>query len=218
MSPERRQQRSLPTLYVDYQVDGIAQEPREASVSRQVDHKVGFVLAETGAAPTTVISGESGAVTALQLTNQANAPLTIFTSGSLGFALHDLSFCPPPTGLWAEKQSEPLNPASSFVIPRNEVIYTVNVANTGEVSAAPDSLSIVDAMPSGLAFFNSDYDGAGPAATSLGLAQTGSGMTFKYSADVALSNAASALRSFSGCTYTPTVGHDPNVRFRARIQ
>jgi uncharacterized repeat protein (TIGR01451 family) len=115
--------------------------------------------------------------------------------------------------LRVEKQSEPFNPASGFYIPGNEVIYTINVANTGEVPTDPDSLFIVDAMPSELAFFNGDYDGAGPAATPLGFAQTGSGMTFNYSADVAFSNAASAPLSFSGCTYTPTIGHDPNVRF-----
>lgn len=166
----------------------------------------------SGSGAGTLEVGFDGRVDQVTLT-WGNAPLTISTSGSPGFALHDLSFCTPPTGLSVAKESEPFNSSSSFYTPGNEVIYTISVANTGEVPTDADSLFIVDAMPSELAFYNGDYDGAGPASTPLGFAQTGAGMTFSYSTDVAFSNGATAPLSFSACTYTPISGHDPNVRF-----
>ncbi len=141
------------------------------------------------------------------------APGTTNTSGQPGFALHNFSICTPPTGLTVEKTSASFDPANPFRIPGSDVIYSIAIANTGEVPTDASSLFILDALPPEVEFYNGDHDGAGPGSDPVGFAQSGSGLSFNYSTDVRYSNAGSAPANFASCSYTPTAGYDPAVTY-----
>jgi uncharacterized repeat protein (TIGR01451 family) len=87
---------------------------------------------------------------------------TTNTTGQPGFALHNFSICTPPTGLTVEKTSSSFDPANPFRIPGSDVIYSIAIANDGEVPTDAGSLFVLDALPPEVEFFNGDYDGAGP--------------------------------------------------------
>lgn len=141
------------------------------------------------------------------------APGTTNTTGQPGFALHDLSICTPPTGISVEKTSTPFDPANPFRIPGSDVIYSITIANTGEVPTDTGSLFVLDALPQELEFFNGDFDGTGPGTNPVGFEQSAPGLTFDYNADVGFSNAATPPSSYAGCTYDPISGYDPAVTF-----
>lgn len=142
-----------------------------------------------------------------------NAPESTATTGEPGFALHNLEFCTPPTGIRASKTSTSFGSASGFRIPGSEVIYAIEIANIGEVPIDADSLFLVDALPSELEFFNGDYDGSGPASDPVGMEQSNPALTFDYNVDVRYSASNSPPANLSACNYTPLAGYDPAVRY-----
>ena len=142
-----------------------------------------------------------------------NAPGSTATAGEPGFALHNLVFCTPPTGMRASKTSMSFGSADGFRIPGSEVIYAIEIAYTGEVPIDADSLFLVDALPAELEFFNGDYDGSGPASDPVGMEQTNPALSFDYSLDVRYSASNSPPANLSACTYTPLSGYDPAVRY-----
>lgn len=144
-----------------------------------------------------------------------HAPGTSSTGGAPGFALHDLQFCRPNIGMAIDKTSKVYDPQSAglFAVPGNDVIYTVSVANVGDVPSDPNSILLIDRMPAELEFYNGDIDDGGPESNPVTFSQTGPNLTFNYSSDVAYSNASIAPTSFAACTYSPTAGYDSNVKF-----
>lgn len=103
---------------------------------------------------------------------------------------------------------------SVYALPGSDVLYTISIANTGSKAVDADTIFIADAVPSELAFYNDDIDGAGPEMGTVVFASTGSGLTFTESTDLKFSNAATKPASFGQCTYNPpTAGYDPNVTF-----
>jgi uncharacterized repeat protein (TIGR01451 family) len=60
---------------VDFQVGGVAQTQRTASDTFVVDRKINLTVAEVGTVTTTVVPGQSNAVTTFTLTNTSNATL-----------------------------------------------------------------------------------------------------------------------------------------------
>ena len=116
--------------------------------------------------------------------------------------------------LTALKSSTIYNPSgtSPYVLPGNDVLYTISVSNTGSSSTDANSVFVLDPLPSSLTFFNGDIDGAGPQTTPVTFAQTGTGLTFNPAADVRYSNLVPTPTSFAACTYTPLAGYDINVR------
>jgi uncharacterized repeat protein (TIGR01451 family) len=142
-----------------------------------------------------------------------NAPETTATTGEPGFALHNLVFCTPPTGIRASKTSTSFGPGDGFRIPGSEVIYAIEIANIGEVPIDADSVFMVDALPSELEFFNGDYDGSGPASDPVGFEQSNPALNFDYALDVGYSAAATPPANLAACNYVPQAGHDPAVRY-----
>ncbi len=106
-------------------------------------------------------------------------------------------------------------PASTyqFAVPGSAVLYTLTTTNSGTGSPDSDSLFIADNLPATLEFFNGDFDGAGPATGAVYFTSNNSGLTFDLSTDLAFSNQASAPANFAACSYTPTAGYDPNIKF-----
>jgi uncharacterized repeat protein (TIGR01451 family) len=102
--------------------------------------------------------------------------------------------------------------AGTFNIPGEDVIYTITVTNSGDGAVDSDEVFLADHMPAELAFFNGDFDGAGPETNAVGFSQSGAGLTFSVASDLRYSNAISSPASFSDCNYSPASGYDPNVR------
>ena len=110
------------------------------------------------------------------------------------------------------------NAEDLYAIPGNDVIYTINVSNSGPGSTDADSVVLIDAMPSEVEFFNGDIDTGGPdtfpGTDPVGFTQAnGAALTFNYAADVAFSDSVTPPPDFAACTYTPTVGYDSNVTY-----
>jgi Bacterial Ig domain len=103
-----------------------------------------------------------------------------------------------------------------FFLPLNDLIYGVEVTNTGNETNATGSLLIVDPLPADTIFLNDDIDQGGPdtfAGTDpVGWVNSASGLTFSYLQDVAYSDQATAPASFAQCTYVPSAGYDAAVR------
>ncbi len=100
-----------------------------------------------------------------------------------------------------------------FSIPGNDMLYTITVTNTTGGTPDPNSVLIVDPLPADLTFFNGDADGAGPGTTAVLFTDMSSGLTFDYATDVRYATGTTPPANFAACTYTPTAGYDPAVRY-----
>lgn len=100
-----------------------------------------------------------------------------------------------------------------FAIPGNDAFYTLTVTNSGDGRSDAGTLFLADPIPAQVEFFNGDIDGAGPATGAVLFTQSAAGLTFSLATDVRYSNSAAAPASFAACTYTPSAGYDPNVRY-----
>ena len=136
--------------------------------------------------------------------------------GNQGISIHDLNFCPVLTAeLTGSKSTAVYDPLSEglYMVPGNDVIYTITFTNIGDGPADSNSVVIIDAMPSEIEFYNGDIDDGGPETTAVTGANNGGSLTFNYAADVAYSNSGSAPVNFAACGYTPSAGYDPAVTF-----
>lgn len=102
------------------------------------------------------------------------------------------------------------NPA--FSLPSNDMLYTIQVTNTAAGVTSNNSIFVYDALPSQLAFFNGDANGASPGSDAVIFTDNGSGLNWTIATDLAYSDAASPPADFAACTYTPSAGYDTNVR------
>ena len=100
-----------------------------------------------------------------------------------------------------------------YAVPGNDVIYTIQITNTGEGAADDNSIVLIDPIPGDVEFYHDDIDDGGPETDPVSFAQTGAGLTFTYATDVAYSNGGSAPADFASCTYSPATGYDPNVTY-----
>lgn len=107
---------------------------------------------------------------------------------------------------------DPTN-AKLKAIPGNDVIYTINVTNSGDTFADSGSLFLFDKLPSDVHFYNGDIDGAGPATGNIIFTENGSGLSFNPATDLAFSNASAPPTDIAQCTYSPVIGYDPAVRY-----
>lgn len=107
--------------------------------------------------------------------------------------------------------------SSGFMLPGEDVIYTIVVENSGAGTVDNDAVFIVDSFPEELDFFNGDIDTGGAnnflSTDPIVFQDSGSGLTFNYATDVAFSDQATAPNIFSDCSYTPSPGYDSNVTF-----
>jgi uncharacterized repeat protein (TIGR01451 family) len=111
----------------------------------------------------------------------------------------------------------PTSGSSGFMLPGEEIIYSIRVENSGNGPVDRDTIFIVDSLPPELIFYNGDIDTGGTdvhsAPDPIVFQDAGSGLTFNYAADVRYSNQAVAPDTFSDCQYTPSTGYDDNVRY-----
>ena len=122
------------------------------------------------------------------------------------------SFAPAPD-LEASKTVEVFDPLAEglFAVPGNDVLYTISLTNTGPGTVDDGSLFFVDALPPEVVFFNGDADGSGPGTASVIFNDSGSGLAFNPSSDVAYATTEPA--SFADCSHPPAAGFDPAIRF-----
>jgi uncharacterized repeat protein (TIGR01451 family) len=142
--------------------------------------------------------------------NHTTAPAN---PGNQWVSMHDFSFCNPVVALALTKITSIYDDGvtAPFAIPGNDAIYTINLSNTGTGSITADTVFMVDPIPAQLTFFNGDANGAAAGTDPVLFADNGSNLTFTYSTDVRYSQTAPA--NFAACTYTPTAGYDPLVRY-----
>jgi len=119
-----------------------------------------------------------------------------------------LCYAPPPTMTKTSTTFETTG-VNRFNVPQADVIYTMTVTNPG-TQIDSGAVSITDAIPPQITFYNGDIDDAGPLTTNYQFidGSTSSGLTC---CTVTYSQQTSGI-DFS---YTPTAGYDPNVK---RIQ
>ncbi len=142
--------------------------------------------------------------------NHTTAPAN---PGNQWVSMHDFSFCNPVVALALTKVTSIYDDGTSapFAIPGNDAIYTINLSNSGTGSITADTVFMVDPIPAQLTFFNGDANGAAAGTDPVLFVDNGSNLTFNYATDVRYSQAAPA--NFAACTYTPTAGYDPLVRY-----
>lgn len=131
--------------------------------------------------------------------------------GFIGGFTFTFSTPPDPASLAVAKSSRPFE-SGAFSIPGNDMLYSVVIENSGPGTISSDSLFIVDSLPDQLTFFNGDFNGSGPGSTPIDHMDTGTGLSFDASTDIAYSNSPTAPASFANCSYSPVAGYDPNIR------
>ncbi|MEM0986519.1 MAG: DUF11 domain-containing protein [Pseudomonadota bacterium] len=133
---------------------------------------------------------------------------------SQGFSIHDLSFCTLSGELSASKSmSMAGGTANTFAIPGNDVIYTISIESTGTAPIDAGSILLVDKLPSSVMFFNGDVEAGDGDTDPVRFVQSGAGLSYDFSRDVAFSNTNTPPTTFSDCTYAPSAGYDPAVTF-----
>ncbi|AUX69730.1 hypothetical protein CHX26_09660 [Porphyrobacter sp. HT-58-2] len=114
--------------------------------------------------------------------------------------------------LTVEITSAPLevsNP-NAFATPGNDILLTATVTNIGNGKTDPDSLFAVIAISENTTFFNGTTPGLGD---TIGFSSGTPALTFNNATDLGFSNNSTAPASMAECSYSPSDGYDPQVRF-----
>ncbi len=140
----------------------------------------------------------------------ANGPAA-YTNGAIGqqgIGVHDISFCPMPA-LQITKSSAPIGSSgeSRFAVPGNDMVYSITVANNGGSPVDLGSVRIEDLLPANLAFYNGDFDGAGPITGPFEFVAGTSGATCCTAGTITYGSGGGPSWG-----YTPATGYDPVVR------
>jgi hypothetical protein len=163
-----------------------------------------------------------------------NYPLTSGESatGQQAYGISAVSFCPMPV-ITTIKSSAPLATTGPdrFNTPGSDVVYSIQVINSGGSPVDLNGLTIGDTLPTTVEYYNGDFDPSAPGTDPFQLTAGTSGVTLT-AANVTYSNNNGATY-----TYTPAAGYDPavnrirfapggtmaanssfTIRFRARIE
>ena len=104
---------------------------------------------------------------------------------------------------------------TGFMLPGNDVIYTITTSNSGTAGTDADSLFVLDSLPAQVEVYIGDFDAAGPATgTILVTQQNGATLNFTQASDLRFSDLVAAPANFAQCNYVPTVtnAYDPAIR------
>lgn len=119
--------------------------------------------------------------------------------------------------LAAEKTQNVYDPASAglYMLPGNDVIYTISVTNTGDGTADFDSIELIDRLPSEIEFWNGDMDDGGALTSNpVAFQQSGSTLTFDYATDVRFGTGSTPPADFDACTnVAPDAAYRPDLTF-----
>ena len=163
-----------------------------------------------------------------------NYPLTAGESatGQQAYGISAVSFCPMPV-ITTIKSSAPLATTGPdrFNTPGSDVVYSIQVINSGGSPVDLNGLFVVDALPAQMTFYNGDFDPAAPGTDNFQLTAGTSGVTLS-AANVTYSNNGGTTYA-----YTPAAGYDSavthiryapggtmaanssfTIRFRARVE
>lgn len=204
--------------WIDWNGDGDFADAGEQVATNVADNGAGDTNAATGVigiaitTPATATLAQTFARFRWSTTLNAPPSSLILSNGEVeDYAFTSLGVAT----LTTVKSSSVYSPSGTmpFSVPGNDMLYTISVANTGSASTDANSVTVIDALPSTLTFFNGDIDGAGPLTGAVSFTQTGAGLTFTAATDLRYSNLAAAPATFAACTYTPVAGYDPAVRY-----
>ena len=113
------------------------------------------------------------------------------------------------------KNSAPYNDGVNPVynLPGHDVLYSITVTNTAAGITTPNTVFILDPLPSQVTFFNGDANGSAAGTDPVYFTNASSGLTFNYATDVRYATGSTTPANFAACTYSPLVGYDPAVRY-----
>ena len=97
-----------------------------------------------------------------------------------------------------------------FMIPGNDVVYTITVENTGPHTAQSNTLVLVDNMPPEIEFYNADFDGVAPDTGPFDFDPGTSSVVCCVTGEVDYSSSTSAPISYG---YGPDPGYDGDVTY-----
>ncbi|MGZ8326330.1 MAG: hypothetical protein ACXWUV_02310 [Allosphingosinicella sp.] len=129
------------------------------------------------------------------------------STGQQAYGISALSFCPMPNLTTSTKTSAPFATSGPdrFNAPLSDVVYTLTINNTGGSPVDLAGITLVDALPATMTFYNGDFDPALPGVDPFLLTAGGSGVTLTAS-NVAYSN-----NGGTSYAYAPAAGYDANV-------
>lgn len=182
---------------------------------------IGSVLSFTlpAAAITQIVNASGGdfAVGAMSTSSSGGTFWGLRFSGGNETRIHRLTYteCPPLPDLKAKKNVEIYDPnaLNLYALPGNDVVYTITVTNEGLGPVDTDTMELIDYLPPDMIFYNDDIDDGGPESEPVAWSENGSGLSFNYATDVAFSNSTTIPQNFSACSYSPSVGYDPNITY-----
>jgi hypothetical protein len=127
-------------------------------------------------------------------------------TGQQAYGISALSFCPMPN-LAMTKTSAPYAATGPdrFNAPLSDVVYTLTITNSGGSPVDLAGITLTDALPSTLSFYNGDFDPTAPGTDPFQINAGSSGVTLS-AANVAYSN-----NGGTSYAYTPAAGYDGNV-------
>jgi len=131
-------------------------------------------------------------------------PFSVTTGSNTGG--QDFGFDLTQALLEGSKTVELFN-SSGFATPSSDVVYTITIFNRGDGPVTNDSIFLVDTLPDEVIFFND------PLAPSVTFNQSGANLNFDPTTDIGFAAAGPPPANFGACTYTPSSGYDPLVRF-----
>ena len=199
--------------WIDFDGDGSFETAEYASVAFSNGASADLTFSGYG---TTMAAGTTYA--RFRLTSDASVTSATPSSAALDGEVEDyeITVNPATTTLDATKTVDVWDPGSIglYSVPGNDVVYSFTISNTGNAATDADSLLLIDSMPPEIEFYNGDIDDGGPETDPVSFNQSvGTGLSLTYATDVGFSNAGTKPANFSGCTYTPAAGYDPNVTY-----
>lgn len=117
--------------------------------------------------------------------------------------------------LQAAKTREVWDPSAVglYALPSNDIAFTLSIANSGTGTVDPDTIFLVDQVPTEMAMYIGDYDESDGDTAPILFTETNSSLTFSYPTDVGFSSSATAPTNMAQCNHTPVSGYDANIRF-----